>query len=180
VAKFRQYGETLRGSTTGQTLQVRGLAQLQRDLGKVNKTARSEVRTGLKDVGDIVAREAKIVAAQNGLRGKTGNLIRKIVPTVRAQGVFVEAKATNKGYRYPGVYEFAGRANQLSRTGGRSTAIRNRSAQGRAAMRYGSALGVFGEFGPRAFLWPALMNQQQEVERAMERWLDTFLSGNNL
>jgi hypothetical protein len=180
VAKFRQSGNTLSGSATGQTLQVRGLAQLQRDLGKVAKTARTEVRTGLKDVGSIVSRESKMVAAQKGLRGKTGKLIARIVPTVRAQGVFVEAKATNKGYRYPGVYEFGGRAAQANRRGPGMTAIKNRSSQGAALMKTGSALGAFGEYGPRAFLWPALMNKQNEVERAMEYWLDTFLSGNDL
>ena len=180
MAKFRQSGNTLSGSATGQTLQVRGLAQLQRDLGKVAKTARTEVRTGLKDVGSIVSRESKMVAAQKGLRGKTGKLIARIVPTVRAQGVFVEAKATNKGYRYPGVYEFGGRAAQANRRGPGMTAIKNRSSQGAALMKTGSALGAFGEYGPRAFLWPALMNKQNEVERAMEYWLDTFLSGNDL
>jgi hypothetical protein len=179
VAKFRQSGNTLAGSATGQTLQVKGLAQLQRDLGKVAKTARTEVRTGLKDVGSIVSRESKMVAAQKGLRGKTGKLIARIVPTVRAQGVFVEAKAMNKGYRYPGVYEFGGRDVQLL-PGGGMTAIKNRSSQGAALMKTGSALGAFGEYGPRAFLWPALMNKQNEVERAMEYWLDTFLSGNDL
>ncbi len=179
MAKFRQSGNTLAGSATGQTLQVKGLAQLQRDLGKVAKTARTEVRTGLKDVGSIVSRESKMVAAQKGLRGKTGKLIARIVPTVRAQGVFVEAKAMNKGYRYPGVYEFGGRDVQLL-PGGGMTAIKNRSSQGAALMKTGSALGAFGEYGPRAFLWPALMNKQNEVERAMEYWLDTFLSGNDL
>ena len=76
MAKFRQAGNTLASSATGQTLQVKGLAQLQRDLGKVEKSARTEIRTALKDVGDIVAREAKMQAAMNGLRGKTGNLIK--------------------------------------------------------------------------------------------------------
>jgi hypothetical protein len=180
VAKFRQSGNTLAGSATGQTLQVKGLAQLQRDLGKVEKTARTEVRTALKEVGSIVARESKMVAAQKGLRGKTGNLIAKIVPTVRQQGVFVEAKAMNKGYRYPGVYEFGGRDVQINRKSGRTSAIKNRSSQGARLRKTGSALGAFGEYGPRAFLWPALMNKQDDVERAMEDWLDKLLTKNTL
>jgi hypothetical protein len=180
VAKFRQSGNTLAGSATGQTLQVEGLAQLQRDLGKVEKTARTEVRTALKEVGSIVARESKMVAAQKGLRGKTGKLIAKIVPTVRQQGVFVEAKAMNKGYRYPGVYEFGGRDVQINRKSGRTSAIKNRSSQGAALRKTGSALGAFGEYGPRAFLWPALMNKQDEVERAMEDWLEKLLTKNTL
>lgn len=180
MAKFRQSGNTLAGSATGQTLQVEGLAQLQRDLGKVEKTARTEVRTALKEVGSIVARESKMVAAQKGLRGKTGKLIAKIVPTVRQQGVFVEAKAMNKGYRYPGVYEFGGRDVQINRKSGRTSAIKNRSSQGAALRKTGSALGAFGEYGPRAFLWPALMNKQDEVERAMEDWLEKLLTKNTL
>ena len=78
----------------------------------MRSTAKKEVRDGLKEVGDIVARNAQFIAAANGLRGRTGDLIKKIKPTVRQQGVFVEAKAKRKspkypgGYRYPGIYEF--------------------------------------------------------------------------
>jgi hypothetical protein len=180
VAKFRQAGNTLASSATGQTLQVKGLAQLQRDLGKVEKSARTEIRTALKDVGHIVAREAKMQAAMNGLRGKTGNLIKKIVPTVRQQGVFVEAKAMNAGYRYPGVYEFGGRDVQINRRTGRSSAIRNRSKQGASLRGFGRAQGASGEFGPRAFLYPALLNKQSDVEDAMSKWLDELLTKNTL
>ena len=104
-------GSALRGATTGGTLRVEGLAALQRDLRKVNKTANKEVRDGLKDIGRVVSDEAKLIAAAKGLH-KTGQLIRRIVPTVRQQGVFVEAKARKKspkypgGYRYPAVYEY--------------------------------------------------------------------------
>ena len=142
-------GRALRSATFGGTLQVEGLAQLQRDLNKVNKTAKGEVRDGLKDVGQIVADKAKFIAAANGLRGTTGNLISKIKPTVRQQGVFVEAKAKKKskkypgGYRYPAIYEFDPRR-------------------------------------ARPFLWPAAETSEAQVERAMDRWLDTFLSKNDL
>jgi hypothetical protein len=142
-------GRALRSASFGGTLQVEGLAQLQRDLNKVNKTAKKEVRDGLKEVGDIVARNAQFIAAANGLRGRTGDLIKKIKPTVRQQGVFVEAKAKRKspkypgGYRYPGIYEFDPRR-------------------------------------ARPFLWPAAETSEAQVERAMDRWLDTFLSKNDL
>jgi len=132
----------LAGATRGGTLRVEGLAQLQRDLGKVSKDARKEIRTGLKEVGQIVASEAKLIAAAKGLH-KSGDLIRRIVPTVRQQGVFVEAKAMHRGYRYPGIYEFA----------------RKRG---------------------RPFLGPALEQDVDKVERAMEHWLDTFLKSNDL
>ena len=129
--------------TAGQTLVVKGLAQLQRDLYRVNREARTEVRTGLKQVGQIVATEAKLLGASR-LTPRTGDLVRKIVPTVRAQGVCVEAKARHRGYAYPGKFEFGARSVR------------------------------------RAFLLPALQNKQDEVYRAMEQWVDTFLSQNNL
>ncbi len=101
----------LRSATTGGTLRVEGLAALQRDLNRVNKTAKGEVRDGLKEVGRIVSDQAQLIATAKGLN-KTGQLVRRIVPTVRQQGVFVEAKAKKRspkypaGYPYPAVYEY--------------------------------------------------------------------------
>ncbi|MFZ9987489.1 MAG: hypothetical protein ACO3HV_07045 [Candidatus Nanopelagicales bacterium] len=138
----------LRSATSGGTLRVEGLAALQRDLNRVNKTAKGEVRDGLKEVGRIVSDQAQLIAMAKGLN-KTGQLVRRIVPTVRQQGVFVEAKAKKKskkypgGYRYPAIYEFDPRR-------------------------------------ARPFLWPAAETSEAQVERAMDRWLDTFLSKNDL
>lgn len=92
---------------SGNTVVVSGLAQLQRDLYKVNTDARREVREGLREVGQIVADQAKVLAASR-MHPRTGDLVRKIVPTVRAQGVFVEAKAKHRGFSYPGKFEFGG------------------------------------------------------------------------
>jgi hypothetical protein len=141
-------GRALRSASFGGTLQVEGLAQLQRDLNRVNKTAKGEVRDGLKGVGKIVSDQAQLIAAAKGLN-KTGQLIRRIVPTVRQQGVFVEAKAKRKSPKYPSGYPYP------------------------AVYEYGIRRG-------RPFLEPALNKSQNEVERAMERWLDTFLSKNDL
>lgn len=141
-------GSALRGATTGGTLRVEGLAALQRDLRKVNKTANKEVRDGLKDVGRIVSDQAKLIAAAKGLH-KTGELIRKIAPSVRQQGVFVQAKAKRKSPKYPGGYPYP------------------------AVYEYGTRRG-------RPFLEPALDRSKDEVERAMEHWLDWFLSKNDL
>lgn len=138
----------LRSATSGGTLRVEGLAALQRDLNKVNKTAKSEVRDGLKDVGRIVADKAQFTALAKGLN-QTGQLARKIVPTVRQQGVFVEAKAKKKSRKYPTGYPYP------------------------AVYEYGTRRG-------RPFLEPALESSKAEVERAMEHWLDTFLSKNDL
>jgi len=146
-------GGALRSASFGGTLQVEGLAQLQRDLNRVNKTAKKEVRDGLKEVGDIVAQKAKFIAAAQGLRGRTGDLIKKIKPTVRQQGVFVEAKAKHPSKKYPGGYRYPGLYEGI-----------DGYARGRA----------------RPFLWPAAETSEAQVERAMDNWLDTFLSKNDL
>lgn len=169
----------LTGSAGTFTLQVQGLAALQRDLGKVNKSAKSEVREGLKEVGRIVQDDARLIAKAKGLHD-TGQLIRKITPAVTQNAVFVRAKAMRDGYNYPAVYEFGGRAAQMKRKGPGMTAIRHRSAIGARLAKSGPALGAFGEYGPRAFLMPAAERMSKEVERAMERWLDSLLEKNSL
>ncbi len=138
----------LRSATTGGTLRVEGLAALQRDLNRVNKTAKGEVRDGLKEVGRIVSDQAQLIAMAKGLN-KTGQLVRRIVPTVRQQGVFVEAKAKKRSPKYPAGYPYP------------------------AVYEYGIRRG-------RPFLEPALDSSKRSVERAMEHWLDTFLSKNDL
>lgn len=138
----------LRSATSGGTLRVEGLAALQRDLNRVNKTAKGEVRDGLKDVGRIVSDQAQLIAMAKGLN-KTGQLVRRIVPTVRQQGVFVEAKAKKRSPKYPAGYPYP------------------------AVYEYGTRRG-------RPFLEPALDSSKRSVERAMEHWLDTFLSKNDL
>ena len=138
----------LRSATTGGTLRVEGLAALQRDLNRVNKTAKGEVRDGLKEVGRIVSDQAQLIAMAKGLN-KTGQLVRRIVPTVRQQGVFVEAKAKKRSPKYPAGYPYP------------------------AVYEYGTRRG-------RPFLEPALDSSKRSVERAMEHWLDTFLSKNDL
>ena len=138
----------LRSATSGGTLRVEGLAALQRDLNRVNKTAKGEVRDGLKDVWRIVSDQAQLIAMAKGLN-KTGQLVRRIVPTVRQQGVFVEAKAKKRSPKYPAGYPYP------------------------AVYEYGTRRG-------RPFLEPALDSSKRSVERAMEHWLDTFLSKNDL
>ena len=98
-------------AVSGNTVVVQGLAQLQRDLYKVNTDARREVRQGLREVGQIVADQAKVLAASK-MHKRTGDLVRKIVPTVRAQGVYVQAKAVHRGFTYPGKFEYGGGARR--------------------------------------------------------------------
>lgn len=169
----------LTGSAGSFTLQVEGLAALQRDLNKVNKAAKREMREGLKEVGRIVQDDARLIAKAKGLHD-TGELRRKISPAITQNAVYVRAKAMRGGYNYPAVYEFGGRAAQLKRKGPGMTAIRNRSAIGARLAKFGPALGSFGEYGPRAFLMPAAERKSKEVEAAMERWLDGLLTKNSL
>lgn len=175
----RRRGNALTGAATGQTLVITGLAELQRDLNKVNKAAKKEVREGLKQVADPVVREAKQVAMQKGLFD-TGQLVRKITKGVSQKGVFIRANAKRGGFPYPAIYEYGGRDVQLLSGGGRSKVVNRSKTGARLRAQYGGAQGQFGEFGPRAFLWPAVVNMQDEIQRGMEHWLDTFLADNGL
>jgi hypothetical protein len=165
----------LTGAATGQTLQVKGLAALRRDLKKVDANIdKQAIRPGLKDVGQIVANEAKSIAAAKFNTLSTGQMARKIAPAVLANAVYVRSKATRNGYAYPGVYEFGGRRVQIT-AGGGMTRIGRRSRIGARLANGGKAQGEFGEYGPNAVLYPALENKVKEVERGMEQFLDQFL-----
>jgi phage gpG-like protein len=174
----RRRGNALTSSAGGYTIQVDGLAALQRDLNKVNKTAKAEVRDGLKRVAEPAVRSAKAVARANGLYA-TGELIRKISPAVTQQGVFIRAKAKRGGFPYPAIYEFGGRDYQITRRG-RSKVVNRSKTGARLRAQFGGAQGDSGEFGPRAFLWPGVMRAQPEIVLELEHWLDTFLSKNDL
>lgn len=170
----------LTGAGTSQTLQVEGLRQLRRDIKKVDASIDKDyIRPALKDIGQIVADEAKAIARSRFNTLSTGNLANKIKPSVTQNAVFVVAKATRGGYPYPGVYEFGGRDVQIT-AGGGMTRIRNRSRIGRSLRNGGPAQGEFGEYGPNAFLYPATVNKAEEVERRFEEFLDRFLAGNDL
>lgn len=170
----------LTGAGTSQTLQVEGLRQLRRDIKKADASIDKDyIRPALKDIGQIVADEAKSNAQRLFTTLSTGKLASKISPSVTQNAVFVVAKATRAGYGYPGVYEFGGRDVQLT-AGGGMTRIRNRSRIGKALRNGGPAQGEFGEYGPNAFLYPALVSKQKDVEQAFEHFLDRFLAGNDL
>ena len=174
----RRRGNALTTSAGGYTIQVDGLAALQRDLNKVNKTAKAEVRDGLKKIAEPAVSSAKAMARAKGLFD-TGELIRKISPAVTQQGVFIRAKAKRDGFPYPVIYEFGGRDVQLTRRG-KSRVVKRSKTGARLRAQYGGAQGEFGEFGPRAFLYPGVMRAQPEIVRGLEHWLDTFLSNNDL
>lgn len=173
----------LRSSASGQTLRVEGLTELLRDLGKADKDAKKEVVNGLKDVAKVVADEAARIIVSKGLVD-TGQLLRKMQSrgalSATQKGVFIKSTAKRAGFYYGAIYEYGGRAVSLKRKGPGMTAVTNRSKHGAKLAALGPALGMFGEYGPRAFLWPAAQSKQAETERAMEHWLNTFLSSHNL
>jgi hypothetical protein len=176
----------LTGSATGQTLQVKGLSALQRDLNKIaapgsEKSINQQLmRPALKEIGDIVAEDARRIARRRFTTLSKGTMARKIAGSVTQQGLFVQSKATRKsrkypdGYRYPGVYEYGGRDVQLL-SGGGMTEIRRRSRIGANLRQGGRAQGEFGEYGPNAVLYPALVNKFSEVERQFVAFSEKFL-----
>ena len=172
----RRRGNALTTAAGGWTIQIEGLAALQRDLNKVNKAAKSEVREGLKRVAKPAVDSVQFVVRAQGLYD-TGQLYRKISPAITQQGVFIRAKAQRRGFAYRASYEYGGRDVQLTRRG--KSRVVNRSAAGaRLRANYGGAQGEFGEFGPRAFLYPGVMRAQPEIVSGLEDWLDTLLIKN--
>lgn len=174
-----------RGTAVSQTLLLEGFEELARDLRSAGKDASKEFRDSLKPIGQLVARRAADVAQSKGLYS-TGQLVGKLrqagAVSVTNKGVTVTAKAKRGGYPYPTIYEYGGRANQISKSG-KVSAVRKRSKAGAFLARSAGiqgALGEFGELGPRAFLTPALMQTQGEVMQMTEDWINTFLSKHNL
>lgn len=90
---------------TGSTIQVSGLRELIRDFNKMDRELGRDVQRELQEVARIVSDEAKDVAQQEGLVD-TGRLQRGIRPRVRGTTAIVENRAKNRGYKYPGIYEY--------------------------------------------------------------------------
>ena len=78
----------------------------------------SELKKGLKAVGAKVVTKAQAEAERKGLRD-SGELIRKIAPSVTQKSVDIVAKAKRAGFSYPAVYEYGGRG-KVNATGPRA------------------------------------------------------------
>lgn len=176
----------LTGSATSQTLRVEGLAALQRDLNKIaTPAAQAGIRANvlkpaLQEIGEITAAEARSIARRRFVTKSTGQMAKKIVPSVVMNALYVQSRATRKskkypaGYRYPAVYEYGGRDVQMLPGGGLSE-IARRSTIG-ARLRNGSvAQGEFGEYGPNAVLYPAFVKTQGQIEIKFTVFLERFL-----
>lgn len=176
----------LTGSATSQTLQVEGLAQLQRDLNRIattesQATIRAEIiKPALQEIGEITAAEARSIARSRFVTKSTGKMAKQIKPSVVMNALYVQSRATRKskkhpqGFRYPAVYEYGGRDVQML-SGGGLTEIARRSTIGARLRNGGPAQGEFGEYGPNAVLYPAFVKTQAKVEGQFIVFLERFL-----
>lgn len=147
-----------------------GLKQLDRAFRLADKETQKELRREMYHAAKIVSDTARGIAEFNGLRD-SGRLINSIRPAGTNKGAVVRVSATRKGYAYPRLYEYGGRDVQIVRGG--ATRIKNRSKRGAALRRTGlSALGTHGQFGPRAFLGPALEIERPKVIERVEQMLE--------
>lgn len=94
-----------RPRVVGGTVQVSGLKELARDLGKVSPEIRKAIKAEIKDIAGIVANEAQRIATAKGLVD-TGKLVRGIKPAISGTTGLVRDSTTRKGYPYPSVYEY--------------------------------------------------------------------------
>lgn len=98
-----------------ETIQVEGLAGLQRALKRAEGELDADLAAELKDAGKIVEDEAHQLIREQRLVGgprSTGRLDRLTRTAVRSRGVvLVRSGATRQGFSYPRLLEFArGRA----------------------------------------------------------------------
>jgi len=175
----------LTGSGVSQTLQVEGLAALQRDLNKVigpgsaDTIRKNLLQPALKELGEITANEARNIAKRRFVTKSTGKMAKQIQPSVVMNAVYVQSRATRTGkksgrYRYPAVYEYGGRDVQLL-PGGGMTEIKRRSTIGARLANGGRAQGEFGEYGPNAVLYPAFVKTQPIIETKFVVFMERFL-----
>lgn len=123
---------------------IENYAEFRKKLKALEPGLDKEVKVGMRKIGKKVATQAKAIAGVKGLYD-SGELIRKIAPSVRMDGTTIRAKAMRKTgkrapYPYPAIYEYGGR-------GGGST-------------------------GPRAFLGPAVEAMQDDIRQEVEHLVD--------
>ena len=86
-------------------VQIRGLKDLDRALGKADKNLRKDLRLKLKAVAEIVAVGARAKAQAKGLR-QSGDLVRGIKPFALTGKAGVRSGAMHRGYSYPSRLEW--------------------------------------------------------------------------
>ena len=110
-----------------QLVVVENFTQWRRAVKQLDAGLDKELKAGLKAIGSKVTTKAQAEAGAKGLV-KTGELIRKISPSVTQKGVAIVSKAkrpasngkrksryAGKPFPYPMVYEYGGRGKSTSR-----------------------------------------------------------------
>jgi hypothetical protein len=131
---------------------VEDYAKWRRAVKELDTGLDKELKAGLRQLGVKVSKKAKGEADNQGLIA-TGELMRKISPSVRMNEVVIAAKAkrpassgarggryARKPFPYPMVYEFGGRGE--------------------------------GSTGPRAFLAPAVQKSQDLIRDELLKVMD--------
>lgn len=88
------------------TVRVHGLRETVRGFSRASSELRGEFRDELRQLGELVADDARSIAADKRLRD-SGALIGGIRVALRGHRVFVRSTAKRKGYPYPRIYEYA-------------------------------------------------------------------------
>lgn len=111
-----------------QLVVVENFTQWRKAVKELDAGLDKELKVGLKAIGSKVTTKAQAEVAAKGLV-KTGQLLRKISPSVTQKGVAIVAKAkrpassgkrgasryAGKPFPYPMVYEYGGRGGSGSR-----------------------------------------------------------------
>ena len=103
---------------TDQLVTFTDYAKVRKGLQLIGTGLNKELDKGLKGVAKKVVTKAQAEAERKGLRA-SGELIRKITPSVTQKGVAVVARANREGFSYPAVYEYGGRG-KVNATGPRA------------------------------------------------------------
>ena len=132
---------------------VEDYAKWRKAVKELDTGLEKELKAGLRQLGVKVSDKAKSEAASKGLVA-TGELMRKISPSVRMKDVVIAAKAkrpassgsrggryAGKPFPYPAIYEYGGRS------GGSAT-------------------------GPRAFLAPAVEKSSDLIREELTKVMD--------
>lgn len=85
-------------------IRVEGVTELKLAFRRADAEYRKGIQLQLREIGEIVATEAKAIAAGLGL-SDTGKLIARINPGVQGYIAVVRDSANKRGFNYPAVYE---------------------------------------------------------------------------
>jgi hypothetical protein len=84
---------------------VRGLNELVRDFGRLEKGLKTEVQSEIRGLVAIVAGEARTIAGRK-FQSQTGDAIQHIKTSVRGGRGFIVEDAEHRGYPYPRRLEY--------------------------------------------------------------------------